>query len=342
MNESILPEVILPVKYPLIKTYPLFTNTLSILGSREEACRTWLLNNYILLWIGSESYDDHYWADFKFWTEDKFCPFIKDESIPKTIVNQKYESIIDFVIESLNKEYYLFFNTNMYYIPEFWDGEPQHRNHEMFVFGYNKEKKLVYIANFFKREYKFIQTSFTNLQQAYDNFHLVPIDFYYLDIIWLKKFQNVDYQLDIDLIRNVIKDFLASTDTTIFSSWFDKKDDKMFGMQYFTVLQNYLEYKINNGGFIDVRPFHLLYELNFIMLLRINYLKEKGYIKNHEEIYSMFLKNQEIADNLRNSFIKYNISKNKQILERHRTKLDLLTENERSALEFFIKTIELG
>ena len=332
-------KVVLSVKYPPLITYSRFTNILSILSSQKNA-QTWLLNNHILLWIAKKDFERSYWADFKYNSGDELCPFVKEEIVERKLASQDGFSIIDFVIDNINNGKYLFLNINKYYIDEYWPvGIREHEEHEIFIFGYDRAEASLFVADFFQNKYKYIQIPFSNFAMAYDNFHLTGVQDYLGGII-LMKFREADNELDVPRIKNIIQDFLASRDTVIQSAWDMFKIEEMsWGMEFFSTLQQYMEYKVNEKTFIDIRPFHLIYIFSHIMELRIEYLKELGYIGQHESVYDMFVKIRERLLLMRTMIIKYNISNNQKILERQLRELPLIAESIRSALEYLIELI---
>ena len=143
MNKSINNIKILPVKYPEITSYPHHANLLSILSNNQEHL-AWFYNHYFQLAI-RESQDkglDFYkrldfYIGYGVFTLIKNCPFIADHGLSIDLIRMKWDHIVDFMIDSINCGYYIYFLIDEFYISAYQNAlMKQHFFHDIMIFEY--------------------------------------------------------------------------------------------------------------------------------------------------------------------------------------------------------------
>ncbi|MDP4145984.1 MAG: hypothetical protein Q8936_16095 [Bacillota bacterium] len=335
---------ILPMELPPIDLYPYSANKLSVLLSHKET-HPWFFSNFIQTWISKDrpSSFRSYWSDFLFFSGYKFCPFYKTSTISRKLVQHKWNSIIDFIIDAIDLNYYAYLNINAGFIPEYESKEEKHWRHDIFVFGYDKKNETLKIADFFKGyKYYYSEVSFKAFQQAYDNFNLTnETDFF--NGISLESFENTDYEFDINFISNSIKDYLDGCNTTITTdlSELENKDDAAYGIEVYDVLGKHLQdISMGKSNFLDIRPFHMIYNHKTVMIQRLKYLEKLNYIKNADKFIKDYIDLESQSLNLRHDILKVIITRSDKVLDRARTKLEPISIREKQVLSDILYSIK--
>ena len=129
---------VLPVFKTPISTYPHTANLASILWENKKIY-PWLMNCFIKP-VGWEyrnmDYEDFYILD---------CPAILFERMGRDLINKGWNNIISFIKDAIDSEYYLYLVVNTGEIEAYGYTPPN--PHDMFIYGYDDEQKLVYIAD---------------------------------------------------------------------------------------------------------------------------------------------------------------------------------------------------
>lgn len=330
----------LAMKYPPITLYPYIANKLSVLLNYEETL-PWFHSNFIQMWA-SKNGPKGYWSDFLYYGRNRFCPNYKFSLISKKVMQYKWNSIIDFIIDSIDLGYYVYMNINNFYIPAYQHFNKNHRRHDIFVYGYDKKSKTLNIADFFQNgKYSYSYVSFNDFEQAYINYDRTNENDF-LGGMSLETFENTIYKFNIDFVVDSIKDYLLSRNTSIASDLeeLDNKDDIVFGIQVYDILSEY-SYKLGRGvfDFVDIRPFHMLFDHKVAMLLRLKYLEESRYLDKSEYIINFYNMLQSECLILRNMIIKYNLTNDIKIFDRAAKKLEIISDMERKALNVLLNSI---
>ena len=321
-NKYIESDLRLPFCEPRIKTYPYFTDIVGTLDAYNVA-DNWIYNNFLLIWIFGKAQNIDYWADFKFGNEKnqiEFCKQLKKEIITRKKIARKYDSIVCFVIETLNNKKYLFMSVDTYYIKEWWENNSNrlHYRHQVYVYGYNNKEKYIILSDFVNGEYKTLKVSYSSFEQAYNGYEKAPIIHNkYGENNWIISYDNKEIeQIDIKRIKGLIENFVQSMDTYVKSYLWKIKNkcDLKYGLKYYDELINVL--KKNKYSQIDYRVIHILVVLNDVMLDRLIYLEEKGYLKCMEECIANAESLSKNTRKLQNMALRYNVTNKNEYYER--------------------------
>ena len=128
-------------------------------------------------------------------------------------------------------------------------------------------------------------------------------------------FVDCDYELNTDLLKISLNDYLICKDSfSRFKYDHIHRSTKMyFGLSYYDIL---IENFVIAEGWIDYKPFHILYDHKVAMSLRLEYLFKRKLIciNQYNDIVTWCYQLITASLLLRNLVIKYNISKDKNIL----------------------------
>lgn len=314
---------ILPKTDTFITTYPKDSNALSILLQHEETF-DWLLNSFIQLTSYDNTYLDYY--DFYY----RNCPILDIQRINKSFILGAYDNLTDFLIEAIEKDYYIYLPVNTKYISEYQSKSDW--THDLFVYGYNKNEKIFYISdNFEYGKYSNSTCTFEEFDRAIR--HLPEEDYWFegfRNCVELLSFNNEERaKLEPYRIKMSIEDYLDSKPT---SSWYvnnamwneEETRKRTFGITCYNTIFNHVDIAKNQGSFVQGsrQAFHLMWEHKKTMIMRIKYLYEHKLLKGDETI-SRYMKLKKDADIAISLFLKYKISPMDEYLNR----ICLLYEN---------------
>ncbi|TAH75128.1 MAG: hypothetical protein EWM47_00180 [Anaerolineaceae bacterium] len=328
---------LLPKKEPFVKTYPKDANPLSVLLNYEHTY-DWLMNCFIQLTSYNDAYLDYY--DFNY----RNCPILECQRIKSNIIFDKYETLTNFIIKSIDKGYYIILPVNMKYVYTYNCSEDI--PHDIFVYGYNIKNKIFNISdNFFNGKYGDSLCEFSELENAYNNI----IEEHY----WFQGFRGCIELLsyisekracfELYRIKESIDDYLHSRPT---SRWYlnhamwteDEIRKRSFGITCYNTLMYHINYAEQFGYFSQGanQAIFLMWEHKNIMLLRLKYMQDsRVYINNQViEIYNQIEKQAKMCINLK---LKYDITRNKNILKKMAMQYNEIEKHEVVALNMLLK-----
>ncbi|MBN2441341.1 MAG: hypothetical protein JXJ04_08340 [Spirochaetales bacterium] len=326
----------LSVSYPPITTYTHHSNLLSIICNYKESL-SWLFSNYIQIFIYKDFSKGKWgWGDFYFSNLGhpfEACPWIDELRISKEIINSKYVDVIDFIIDCINSNYYVNLMANAYFIKAYEKLYHNiHHKHDLFVFGYDVKKKVVYAADFFyKSKYEYGPISFAEFKEAFTSC-AEDKSWEYLKHIKLFRFNDeYNYEFYIDSIVKYIQEYLLITEP----SYMYNKSHVAYGLNYYDVLKKNLSYHhaVRNSD-LFIPPFHLIYDHKRIMLSRLEFLNSIEYLsltefQNFHDKYSNITFELE---SMRNLLMKVIITKNTDYLDKAINILEKVPSQEKKVL----------
>jgi hypothetical protein len=313
----------LPVKDPPITSFPEIANSLSILWVNKEKILPWISDHYIQLMIRpqhpltrSNFYDQ---ADTdNYIIPGNSCPFLGWLRINQTTAH--FNDFTEYIEHQINHGYYIEACLDNFYLSCSKKFNKMHFIHTTFIYGYDNEKKLIFISDFYDNgKYTRKTVSYDEVNKSIEN-----VDYF----IKLYKYEDFDYKMNLDLMKLFMEDYVNCRDSLRkfeFSSVSYNKDI-LYGLKFY----DYIIEVFCNEDDIDVRPFHVLYDHKIMMSIRIDYLKEISALKvgNIGQIIS---NNNSLIDeslNLRNMVIKYNITHNRDLLDNIKKKCIYLKKSD--------------
>lgn len=295
-----------------IKVYPIYANALSIILTHEESYG-WFLNNFIQI-INNDRNLTFY--DFNY----KSCPFLNVQKIKKTLCQKYFGGIINFIIESIKNNNYVYLIVKTKYISAY---KEDFNRHDMLIYGFDLDKKIFYIADCFKnRKYSFSTCTMNELNNAVKN--LTVSDDNYLGFngsIELLSYRN-DAQRPFSRKRVIhsLTNYINCTGVSVWNTmdirWAYDETDWGFGMHCYDFIIDKLYQGINQEiGQIPTQPIHLFYEHKEQLTRIVEYMNNVEGMRYNEELVA--LKELETkAKTARNLSLKYNLFKDKKSLLR--------------------------
>ncbi|RCX12564.1 hypothetical protein DFR58_12168 [Anaerobacterium chartisolvens] len=291
---------ILPVVYPPINAFPHQGALFSVLFAREE-CKPWIFNNFIQIYSLKDLYKndlrsgtiDFYYNMYGDWMNFyiKANPWIKFNSIPFEFIKSSGINFIEFIKSSINGNCYLFFDVDTYYISEYkyWYME-SHTPHDIFIYGYDDEKKLFYMGDNTIGKYchghvtyEELLISLNTLSEIYSGTNEEIFCHSYrekaFNLIKVKKnversgenplFQKEIFGININKIINDLKEYLLWDN---YGEGYRHSDFYVYGIDCYNELEKFIYYAMETNQEVDYRALYSFIEHKKLMLLRIQYL----------------------------------------------------------------------
>ena len=155
--------------------------------------------------------------NFSIWQR---CPFVSVHKIYSEICYDKWPNRPEFIIESLNKDFYCYVWLDEFYISNSEHFKKEHFIYDTLVFGYDKTKHTLNVAEYFKYgKYSYGEVDFEEfLSACVDNPSLT----------WLIKYESWGYVFDLNITIRLLKEFFNLENTSLrFGLEIPKKDCNM-------------------------------------------------------------------------------------------------------------------
>lgn len=332
---------------PVIDSYGHIAHILSVV-MHNEGYESWLYNNFTQLQISSScNYKNiflDYFAPRYPWM---LCPWLHATNISTEDFEIYGFNIIQFLTMHLNQNHYLCLTIDMAAIKAYHNNN--HSHHALLVYGYDDAEKVFYCADNFQRGYyASAQISFSEMEEAHRNTVLYQI----YDItqgIWIwKPVVCKEYSFNLDQLKRELTDYLIARNSTRNHSFYQNNWDYplVYGLDIYHVLIDFVQLHIEEPGIGDRRPFYVLKEHKKIMLRRIIYLYQSGYLDNASACYVEYKKLFElcsIVNGLWQKAIAISSRSNheavKAILGRIQQNLHQIKECERAAVQHLLENL---
>ncbi|GEM_PF-2817830 len=280
---------LLPTAEPPIISYLHHAYALSINFAHQQQFLPYFYNNYISLRCYQDIAAYRSYDYFNFYNFTYYPCLTLEQMTADFISDYLKEHVIDFLIRLIDQQFYALLYVDLYYISASRHYQTTHFTHDVFVHGYDNDERQLYLKGFLKNG------SFGNYQVSYDDFIAANANghahFSWQNYVNLFKFDNGDYPFDIGYLKTQVRDYLQArnpqTDTLPFirpSGRFNQPTN--FGIATYDSMQEY--FKLLRSGELsnDIRPVQVIWEHKKIMLDRLAYLHEQGYLQNlslHEQ-----------------------------------------------------------
>lgn len=347
MSENNCEKVVLPIVYPPITSFPAYSSVLSILWNFKKT-KDWIYNNFVNLWGTNEiSQGGGVPISYSSWWTMRLCPFINYGQVQRDVAKAHYPNTTDLLLSYITLGYYLYCSYDMYYISHSRHYKKNHKYHQLFIYGYDKERKTFNVSDFFYNgKLSFEEVSFEEVEKAIDSVEefINPLPDFFIDTL---KYVDIDYNLNTILLKKNLTDYVNSTNTYL--SYEDKilceiekkyllENKIVFGIANYDLIIECLIDLLNGKDkiFIDIRPFHVLWDHKVLMSMRIKYLTENHIIKDDRNLYNRYEEIKNICLMNRSLFIKYYKKKDNGILNRIIENLNIIKCEEKNVMNDLI------
>ncbi|QUI21915.1 hypothetical protein HZI73_06180 [Vallitalea pronyensis] len=337
----------LPITKPPIIGYVVHAFPLSIIFNYDK-CLPWFYNNYMQL-VCHKGLQNNFFDFFSLcmpiediqWVNSVYpgIPWLNTHTMDNYLLIDCNIDIKQAIIHALKRENYMVCHLDEFYVPNRISFQKEHYFHENMIFGFDHHKKAFDILGF---DHKGIFRSSTISYDLFDQASSqLASNNHDLKFLHLK--DDFIYALDLTCIKNGLRDYLngenSSQQYTIIRN---PTHNYVYGMDIYNQLILYLKRLYNLAAVSDIRPFHLLWEHKKCMVLRIAYIlaEYNETITDLEEIHNTYLTIQQTSQSIRNLFLKYNLTRRGDIIERIIPLLQDMCMKEKTILPKFISVIE--
>ena len=341
-------KCILPIYSTDISTYHYHSNILAVIPDGEQK-DLWLYNNYIQLEAPAANLDtDYSRLDFYFpYSLWKACPLLFYQRLHRKLIDSEWPDVTKFFIKSISLGFYVYLYADRYYIPNTNSYHRFHHIHDLFIYGYNNTEKMFYAKEYAENTaiYSDTEISYEEMYMAY-NSAVECVDPNRINEVELISYDDtnfVRYNLDINYIKNSIKDYLSGSNTYVCyvhnSMWLWRNSSFNFGVNVYNNVRLCLDEIYNGIKSIDFRLLSALESHKNLMLKRIKHLASEGYLRNGKFIYDRYniINNKTVL--FCNLLLKHSLTLNKDFLVRADELFDYITNQEKQVLEYLIQNL---
>lgn len=331
----------LPVTKPMITSWQWHATLFSILSDDDNA-KKWIFSNYIQLrcYNIQEIFtgDDMLLTDMMPGSSSlKQCPYLVYSLLTKEQIESYCGNIIDFIIKTIDLDGYVYGVFDEAKI--LCDAEVDYKfPHELFIYGYNRDKEEFYVGDFtFKDHYSHNTVSFADIERGYEVIsasedHMFKDDYKGRRGLYviIKNTESVAYDLDIELIKTNLSEYLNSIDTkNHFRMLRNRFDDTTFGIKVYDKVLKQIDKQLHaDEPDFDIRALHVMYDHKVLMYERIKYLMNNGYLKYNQQTLDEY---QTVVTNMltaRNLLVRISITGEIEASVRFKKYLDAAKEKE--------------
>lgn len=316
---NMMHKKVLPFEESIISFSPNMDHFLSVLENQHNITFPWILENYIDLIIRKDESNP---PVFEFLDYNKIwwtCPFVHVSRIERQAF-EVFGNLQETITALLERDFYLFFLVDTYYIENYITYKKEHVVHDIFVYGF--EEEYVYASDYFDFRYKKREkVSFNSLIEGYQK---MPKTWDYgRGVVLFKNEQiannitlfqykesmggqldveKVGYQMDRNLVKNKLRRFLDSPVyvNCVTPTIFDYRLGYTTGFAVFEVLRK----SMTNEGEVTPKDMHLVCCHVKLMLERVKYLMQIEPDKELKMLEGEFEKNLYEIDIIKKMCIK--------------------------------------
>lgn len=330
----------LPVLYPPITSWTWHANVLSILSNYERTL-PWVYSNYIQLWTRLNRHEEIF-TDFNFCNfppED--CPWIYLQTLKRETISKMTSDIIEFIKRAIDLDNYIYGVVDESQLIHRDKSEKKYP-HELFVFGYNDQDETFDVADFtFKGKYSFEKVTYSDFRRAYYN--IERNEDYLLrgkgGIQLLSFYSDAFYCFDTILVKESLEDYLYARNSQYKYRSLHNPDEYVFGIDIYDTLIIYLNSFFSRNETIDLKPFHVMFDHKVLMVNRLKFMQVEAFLCSELSILDNYIKIKEASLIVRNGIIKYNITKEKEILKRILLQIETIKKQEEQEIKNILENI---
>lgn len=321
---------------PLISTYTSYGAIFSIISEEESA--GWIYSNFIQLRYA------YNWEIITFDMHEYLmpnCPNLNLYICPMELLPKKYNgSLFQFIKEAIDMDYYVFMYVDRFYISFYAQYQKIHMGHEVFISGYDLEKRTVTISdNMYDGKYRTEKCPIDILEEAYQK---MKKEYQFMSDLRMIRYNPGNREcFDIAKVKYELQRYLNSTPTYNLI----RDQAYIFGMNVYEKVLEFMDEWDENGEMYQFRVFHMLWEHSMLMERRIEYMEKNNYISAG---YVFLERSKEIMDKfmiMRNLVIKKSLiqdeERNRKIGSRIRTILQEVIELEKNFLIDLIQALNV-
>lgn len=343
---------VLPISYPMITSWQWHATLFSIIGDDEKA-KNWIFSNYIQLrcYNIEEIFtgDEMLLADMMPGSSSlKECPYLLFSLMTKEQVESYCGDILTFIKKTINLGGYVYgvFDEAKILCDS---GADYKFPHELFIYGYDDEKQEFNVGDFtFGEHYSYSAVSYSDVRNGYNTItaaedHIFKDDYKGRRGIYViqKNLAETYYELDTKYIKDTLIEYLESKDSkNHFRMMRNRFNDTVFGVNvYDAVLKQIGKQLSAEDPDFDIRALHILYDHKVLMMERLKYMMDNGYLEFNGDILNDYMEVENLMLTARNLLIKTSITGKVDCMDRFEKYLMSAKEKETAVLSQVVEML---
>lgn len=254
--------------------------------------------------------------------------------------------IIPNLIECMQYDYYVYLKVDEFFIPDRSFYQKDHFVHDVLVFGYDLHEKSLDVIGFNnKGQFLRSRISVDQFDQAYKSGRQMDknrtaLGFH--EFFLFKYKQNGKYDFDLDLVAELLDDYLNSRNTSDRFRMFKNPQNpelSAFGMEIYRYLIDYCRLLMEDLAEYDIRPFHLLWEHKKCMLSRMEFIQTNCNIKLPTSLIGSYGEIEKKCNEARMAVLKFYFTKDKSLIAKTIKLIDFVQTEEAVILTVFARLL---
>ena len=293
---------------PPITSYPAIAYILALKWSEKEGIMPWLSDHFIQLIVRTKheytfgDYYDHADLDNHF-SIIYGMPGLGWMRVTRDLAN--FSKFTDYVEYLIDKECCIEACLDRFYFSFSQDYQVRHFRHSTLIYGYDKEKRIIYLADFFDN------CRFVAKEASYDEVNLSMNNDWIINLYYHGK---PEYKFNKELMRRYFDDYLNSRDS--FCKYeFSNREYNRYGVRFGLAYYDYLIERLMTQDDLDLRMIHVLYDHKKLMKYRLKFLQENA-LFDFEQLERLLAENEKIftdVETLRALAIRFSIEHREDI-----------------------------
>ena len=293
----------LPMAEHRMCSLPATINLYEVLCTHKEGI-IWFVENHLNLisfftkdqythnghnfWIDFSTYDPFYVG--RIWEE---CWMIRKKTHIREYINLKWNSFIDFCIDSITRGYYIFVTINTEYINAY--GKDWIDRHQLFIHGFDCREKKLYCSDFFGYPSKYSRKwiPFNEIELAFHSLYRVSdIDDFEGVCLWMYKPETYSFDIDYGCRHLMSIDYqYVIHQLRLYLDGLNERSEvgngiKSYGKNIFKSLIEYMNYEVETVRQVELQPYYVVLDHITVLSMLIEILL----CSSHESLDCMALK----------------------------------------------------
>ncbi|MBP3450159.1 MAG: hypothetical protein J6K22_06850 [Spirochaetaceae bacterium] len=329
---------ILPIAKPIIRGYSYYAHILSMIQNESDSF-DWIFSNFIQLHYNT-IINNIYWSDFYYTSPHlsmyDICKwlFVRRESKEKILKSRR--KLINFIRESLDKNYYIRIDIDHKYIKSFSTNK---HPHDALIYGI--DGKYVYILDILRNGmYENKKIKYSEFCESAIKCKVITENFMNDCYETYEVIKNNDFIFSIENINNQLLDYYYSS-TPEYWKFISAKNQslKVFGITTYKMLIKILNHIKNNENVkIDIRPFYIFKDHKTMMYSRFEYFNKKQYLNypRIKELIDNYKFLERMCDTNILLLLKYSKKRNIEIIDLIEMNLNKMFDIEKRTLNNYL------
>lgn len=333
MELVIVINKVLPITNPPIIGYQFFAYQLAVICIADDH-EPWLYSHFIQLICNPSDpivafYDEYVWYETN--------PWFKFEKLSYKTIDTLNLNLLELIINYIENDFYVLAIIDEFYLPNRKSYHKEHFIHDLLIYGYDRENNTYNTIGFDENGiFRPQKLDFNDFQNAFCNLNNY--------MIFFSLIKEYKYNFRIDIIKNLLSDYLYSKNTSARVDCLDERrflPGHVFGLNIYSHLQNYFRFLLDGKRLSDIRSLHFLYEHKEMMISRIKFLIDRGHLTDNSNVFiEGFQKLRDKTLIARSLQLKFEVSKRSREIKQIINLIQDIYEEERRLLESLLNMLK--